>query len=141
MVKRFFLLGMLVLAGFLAWRFGYPAALKHFFRLSGTVNMSERLLPALPGPNSMLFVVAVNEDNVPVAVTKIINPIFPAAFEMNASNLIMPDLLTGKIYLEARLNTHGELAVIRRGDLKGSFRERVNIRQKGLEITLTDQAK
>ncbi len=141
MVKRFFWLAILALAGFLAWHFGYPAALKYFFRLSGTVNMSESLLPALPGPNSMLFVVAVNEDNVPVAYKKIINPVFPTPFEMTSSNLIMPDLLTGKIYLEARLNTHGELAVVRRGDLKGSFRERVNIRQKDLEITLTEQAK
>jgi hypothetical protein len=99
------------------------------------------LLQSLPGPNSMLFVVAVNEGGVPVAVKKIINPVFPAEFEMTSSSLIMPDLLTGRIYLEAMLNTHGQLGSPRRGDFKGSFRERVSIRQKGVDLTLDNTEK
>lgn len=136
MAKRFLWLGILAVAGFLAWRFAYPVALKYFFKVSGTVSVAPALVPGLPGANGMLFVVARNEGGVPVAVRKIINPVFPAKFEMTASSLIMPDLLTRKIYLEALLNTHGELGAPRRGDLKGARKDRVNFISKGLEIEL-----
>lgn len=141
MVKRIFWLGLAAAAAFLAWRYGYPVALRSLFRVSGTVSVAAPLLPSLPGPNSMLFVVAVNEGGVPVAVKKIINPVFPAEFEMTASSLIMPDMLTRKIYLEAVLNTHGQLGALKRGDLKGSLRERVSIRGKGLDLTLDSPGK
>lgn len=121
---------------FAAWRFGYPYALKYFFRVSGVVSVAPGLVQGLPGPNSMLFVVARNEGGVPVAVKKIISPVFPAKFEMTSSNLIMPDLLTRRIYLDALLNTHGQLGVLRKGDLKGARQDRVNFVSKGLEITL-----
>jgi len=141
MFKRFFWLGVLALAGFLVWRFGYPAALKYFFRVSGTVTVAQGLIPGLPGANGMLFVVARNEGGVPVAVRKIINPVFPAKFEMTSSNLIMPDLLTRRIYLEALLNTHGQLGAPRRGDLKGARQDRVSFISKGLEVKLDSSEK
>lgn len=121
---------------FAVWRFGYPYALKYFFRVSGIVGVAPDLVQGLPGANSMLFIVARNESGVPVAVKKIINPVFPAKFEMTSSNLIMPDLLTRRIYLDALLNTHGQLGVLRRGDLKGARQDRVNFVSKGLEIKL-----
>lgn len=136
MIKKLFLFSLLLLAGLAAWRFGYPAALKYFFRVSGTVSVSDRLLASIPGPNSMLFVVAHNDGGVPVAVKKLINPVFPVKFEMTSENLIMPDLLTRKLYLEGLLNTHGQLGATRRGDLKGELRGRVTVMSKGLDITL-----
>lgn len=136
MLKRFFWVAVLAGAGFLTWRFGYAYALKYFFRVSGTVSVAPQLLQGLPGANSMLFVVARNESGVPVAVKKIISPVFPAKFEMTASNLIMPDLLTRRLYLDAILNTHGQLGVLRRGDLKGARQDRVAFISKSLEITL-----
>ena len=126
---------------FLVWRFGYPYALKYFFRVSGIVSVAPELVLGLPGANSMLFVVARNEGGVPVAVKKIISPVFPAKFEMTSSNLIMPDLLTRRIYLDALLNTHGQLGVLRRWDLKGARQDRVNFVSKGLEITLNTAQK
>ena len=141
MLKKITWLALLAAGAFLAWRFGYPYALKYFFRVSGTVSVAPELLQGLPGANSMLFVVARNEGGVPVAVKKIISPVFPAKFEMTSSNLIMPDLLTRRIYLDALLNTHGQLGVLRRGDLKGARQDRVNFVSKGLEITLDTSKK
>lgn len=141
MLKRSLWLAAAAAALFGAWRFGYPVALKYLFHVSGSVTLAEHLLPARPGANSMLFVVAVNEGGVPVAVKKIINPVFPARFEMTASNLIMPDLLTRKLHLEVLLNTHGQLGMLRRGDLRGDLRERVSIRQKGLSIAVDSTVK
>ncbi|MDD2805464.1 MAG: hypothetical protein PHV33_07900 [Elusimicrobiales bacterium] len=141
MRKRWFWLAFLAAAVFLAWRFGYQAALRYFFRVSGTVSVARELLPALPGANSMLFVVARNDRGVPVAVQKIINPVFPANFELAAEGLIMPDLLTRRVYLEALLNTHGQVGVFRRGDLKGELSGRVHFISKGVELRLDSQAK
>ena len=141
MVKRSLWLALLVTAGLLAWRFGLPVALKYFFRVSGTVTIAPGLIQALPGSNSMLFVIARNGGGVPVAVKKIINPVFPARFEMTSSSLIMPDLLTRRIYLEALVNTHGQLGTLRRGDLRGTRNERVNFASKNIEIKLNTAQK
>ncbi len=136
MVKKLFWTAALAAAVFGAWRFGYPEALRYFFKASGTVELGGAASQALPAPNSMLFVVASNDGGVPVAVKKIINPVFPVEFEINSSNLIMPDLLTSRIYLEAMLNTHGNLGVFRTGDLRGKCPGRVYIFTKGLSIKL-----
>lgn len=141
MGKKLLWLTLIAGAGALYWRFGYQATLRYFFRVSGTVSVARELLPALPGANSMLFVVARNEKGVPVAMHKIINPAFPAAFELNTSSLIMPDLLTRGVYLETQLNTHGQLGVFRRGDLKGELSASVNFRSRGAALTLDRQAK
>ncbi len=136
MLRKTVYLALLAGALFAGWKFGYQAALRYFFRASGTVSVRPDLLNSLPGPNAMLFVVARNSGGVPVAVKKIINPAFPARFEMGHSNLIMPDLLTGRLYLEAALNTHGRLGDSRRGDLKGQLSSGVPIISKGASITL-----
>ncbi len=136
MLKRLFLWAALAAAGWGLWHFGYPFALKYFFRVSGTVQITPEMAAAMPGPNSMLFVVARNDGGVPVAVRKIINPVFPVKFELTTSSLIMPDLLTRRLYLDALLNTHGQLGVTRKGDIKGALNSGVPIVSKGSEITL-----
>ena len=70
MLKRFFwtaLVAAVVLAG---WRFGHQAALKYFFKVSGSVTLAGEVAGALPGANGMLFVIARNERGVPVAVAR-----------------------------------------------------------------------
>jgi hypothetical protein len=141
MRKRYIWALLLAGAVFLGWRYGYQAALKYFFRLSGTVTLSETLAGSRPGANSMLFVVARNERGVPVAVTKIINPVFPARFELTSASLIMPDVLTRSVYLEALLNTHGQLGIFKKGDLRGERRDRDPFISKDLEITLSEREK
>ncbi|MDA8130060.1 MAG: hypothetical protein M0011_01005 [Elusimicrobia bacterium] len=134
--KRYFWPVFLTAAVLLGWKFGYQSALKYFFRVSGTVTVSEGLLPGLPGANSMLFIVARNEGGVPVAVRKVINPVFPYEFELTSSSLIMPDLLTRRLYLEAALNTHGRLEDPKKGDLKGARSENSYFISKGQDIVL-----
>lgn len=141
MLKRFFWAGLLAAAVFAGWRYGYQAGLKYFFKVSGSVTVAEEIAAALPGANGMLFVVARNERGVPVAVTKIINPRFPAEFEMTPSSLIMPDLLTTRVYLEAALNTHGQLGSFRKGDLRGERPERAYFISKDLQVRLDSTVK
>lgn len=136
MNKRWLWLALLCAAAFLGWRYGYQAALRSFFRVSGEVAIAPELVAQMPGANSMLFVVARNDGGVPVAVQKIINPVFPAQFQLTPSSLIMPDVLTRRVYLEAALNTHGRLGEPRRGDLKGELSSRVGFVSKGVQLRL-----
>ena len=122
-------------AGLAFWRFGYPATLRYYFRVGGTITLSGAARPELPA-NSMLFVIAKNDSGVPVAIKKIINPAFPLAFEITPANLIMPDLLTRRVYLEAFVNSHGLLGVFRKGDLKGESGDLVTVFRKDLLIQL-----
>ncbi len=141
MRKRYIWAALLAASAVLGWRYGYLYALKYFFRVSGTVAVSGELREALPGANSMLFVVARNEKGVPVAVHKIINPVFPANFELGPSSLIMPDLITRRLYLEAMLNTHGQLGASRKGDIRSSRQEPSAFIGKGLLLTLDSREK
>lgn len=136
MLKKFLWITLILAAGLAFWRFGYTASLRYLFKISGTIQLrggdSRQTLPA----NSMLFVIAKNESGVPVAVEKIINPSFPLQFEITPANLIMPDLLTRRVYLEAFVNTHGRLGIFRKGDLKGEHKEAVTVFRKNLTIQL-----
>lgn len=121
MKKRVVLILLFALPAAAAY-FAYPYALRAFFVLKGTVQITSDLAERAAKPNTMLFLVARNEDGVPVAVKKIINPVFPLDFQMTPSDLIMPDVLTKKVYLEASLNSHGELGRLKSGDLSGSIK-------------------
>ncbi|OGS13953.1 MAG: hypothetical protein A2285_02675 [Elusimicrobia bacterium RIFOXYA12_FULL_57_11] len=136
MLKKLLWILLAVTAGLAFWRFGYPASLRYFFKVGGTVKLgggaAQLKLPA----NSMLFVIAKNESGIPIAVKKIINPYFPVNFEISPSNLIMPDLLTRRVYLEAFMNTHGHLGAFRKGDLKGEYKDPVAVFRKDIVIQL-----
>ena len=135
MLKRLLWILLLAAAGLALWRFGYPAYLRYFFKIRGTITLGGAAEQALPA-NSMLFVIAKNESRVPVAVKKIINPVFPLNFEITRANLIMPDLVTRRVYLEAFVNTHGLLGVFRKGDLKGECADPVTAARKDIALRL-----
>ncbi|HBA61728.1 MAG TPA: hypothetical protein DCZ92_13135 [Elusimicrobia bacterium] len=122
--------------GLALWRFGYPATLRYFFKVGGTITMGPELNASYLPANSMLLIVAKNDGGVPVAVKKIINPVFPLKFEITSANLIMPDLLTRKVLLEAFLNGHGRVGVFKKGDLKGECEGPVEVFRKDLAINL-----
>ncbi len=132
-----FLLGLPVIS----WYFIYPFALRALFLLQGTAQITSDLAERAAKPNTMLFLVAKNEDGMTVAVQKIINPVFPLDFQMTPSNLIMPDILTKKVYLEAFLNNHGQLGVLKNGDLTGSVKKPIFIFTKHHILVIDTPAK
>ena len=140
MKKTFFLLfflGFLLLSGY----FIYPFALRAVFLVKGTAEITADFAERAARPNTMLFLVAENEGGVPVAVKKILNPVFPVDFQMTPSDLIMPDILTKKVYLEAFVNSHGQLGVFKNGDLKGSLKTPLFIFSKHNNILIDTAAK
>jgi len=131
-----FFLGFFVLSAYLL----YPFALRAFFLIKGTAEITSDLAERAARPNTMLFLVARNEGGVPVAVKKIINPVFPLEFQITPSDLILPDVLTKKVYLEAFVNNHGELGVFRNGDLKGSVKSPLFVFGRKTIITIDTPA-
>ena len=140
MRKRYFLILLVAVGILIFWQFGYQYALRCFFRISGTVSLSPAAIPPLPS-NTMLLLVAKNKTGVPVAIKKIINPIFPTKFEITSSNLIMPDILTRHIFIEAYFNAHGQIKNLSRNDLYGDKKMPLNIRTKGVKLQLENFVK
>lgn len=91
------------------------------FSLSGTVDIAPRLRERAPRTSAMLFIVAENAGGVPVAVHRIVNPDFPAAFEMGTDDLIVPRLRRREpLTVHVELNTHGDVGRPQPGDLWGN---------------------
>ncbi len=113
--------------------FLYPHILKKIFSVSGTVSIAEKYKKK---PNAMLYIVLKNKGNIPIAVKKVINPAFPFEFSLNADDLIMPDLLSKKLYIEAYMNNHGVLGKSQTSDMLGRIEKPIFINSKEIEITL-----
>ena len=140
MKKRHLLIlfsGSLLLAAYVF----YPFALRTILLVKGTAQITSDFAERAARPNTMLFLVARNEGGVPVAVKKILNPVFPVDFQMTPSDLILPDVLTRKIYLEAFINSHGELGVFKNGDYTGSVNTPLFIFSKRNTILIDTPAK
>ncbi|MBU2530498.1 MAG: hypothetical protein KKD35_05605 [Elusimicrobia bacterium] len=118
---------------YISFVFLYPHILKKIFIVSGTVSIAEKYIKK---PNAMLYIVLKNKGHIPVAVKKVINPSFPFEFSLNADDLIMPDLLSKKLYLEAYLNNHGVLGKSQTSDMFGMLEKPIFINSKKIEIAL-----
>ena len=111
----------------------YPHVLKKLCNVSGTISIAKKHKKK---PNAMLFIVLKNKGNIPVAIKKVINPSFPLDFNLNVNDLIMPDLLSKKLYIEAYLNNHGVLGKSKTGDMLGKLQKPIFINSKNIEISL-----
>ncbi len=107
------------------------------FRLSGVVEMSPFLEARAPKTNSVLFVIAQNAGGVPIAVHRIVNPEFPAAFKMSPQDLLVPGIRRNELLtIVARLNAHGALGAPKRGDLEGRSPEPAHPGDRGVTVRL-----
>ncbi|MFI5348681.1 MAG: hypothetical protein ACHQ2Z_03985 [Elusimicrobiota bacterium] len=107
------------------------------FSLSGTVDIAPRLRDRAPKTNAMLFVVAENEGGVPVAVRRIVNPEFPAAFKMGSEDLLVPAVRSReRLKVHVEMNTHGDIGHPQSGDLVGDAAGLTEPGASGIAITL-----
>lgn len=107
------------------------------FRLSGAVDISPELASRAPKTNSVLFVIAKNAGGVPVAVHRIVNPDFPAAFTMSSKDLLVPGIRRNEqLFVVARLNAHGNLGAPKAGDLEGRAKSASRPGDRGVKVRL-----
>ncbi|HVA67197.1 MAG TPA: hypothetical protein VNK24_09795 [Elusimicrobiota bacterium] len=90
------------------------------FSLAGTVTVSNPLRERAARSNSVLFVIARNQGGVPVAVRRVVNPVFPVFYELGRADLLLPGAPPqGPFSIEVEENSRGDVGKPRRGDLEG----------------------
>ena len=88
------------------------------FSLSGTIEVPQRLLPMAEADNNSCAIIVKNEADVPVAIKRVINPKFPLSFALGEEDLLA-EQVEGDLKLEVQINSHGQLGVIKKGDIFG----------------------
>ena len=107
------------------------------FRLSGKVYLAPAISERTPRTNVVLFLVAKNEGGVPVALRRIVNPEFPAKFEMDGRDLLVPALRRQEVLtLHAEMNARGDVGAPRPGDLVGKAPGVVRSGARGVRVLL-----
>jgi len=110
------------------------------FQLAGTVTLASVLRHRAPQDNAVLFVIAKNRGEVPVAVHRIVNPQFPAQFCFGPEDLIVPDLPPDTpLRIEIEMNAHGTLGRPARGDLEGAHPNLVYPGDRRVDIVIDRQ--
>lgn len=89
------------------------------FNISGTVTVPERLARMAEADNNSCAIIVKNEADVPVAIKRVVNPKFPLEFSMGEADLLAASL-DGALKLEVQINSHGQLGVVKQGDIFGS---------------------
>ena len=89
------------------------------FDLAGTVTVPERLLPLAQADNNSCAIIVKNEADVPVAIKRVVNPKFPLPFALGEEDLLTENV-GNELKLEVQINSHGQLGIIKEGDVFGS---------------------
>ncbi len=103
------------------------------FNISGTVNVPERLVKVAQANNNSCSIIVKNEADVPVAIKRVVNPKFPLNFQMGEEDLLAPEL-EGNLKLEVQINSHGQLGVLKEGDIFGSSQDMIKPNAKNIIV-------
>ncbi len=89
------------------------------FSVAGTVTVPERLLQLAQADNNSCAIIVKNEADVPVAIKRVVNPKFPLQFTLGEEDLLT-ESVGNELKLEVQINSHGQLGIIKEGDVFGS---------------------
>ncbi|WP_424245793.1 hypothetical protein Dip510_000730 [Elusimicrobium posterum] len=117
-MKNFFTLIILGALVFCAFSF-YTKTESEKFALTGTVEVPERLIKYAHSKNMTCSLIVKNEADVPIAIKRIINPEFPLTFKVDSKDLLVGNP-EGPVKLEVQINSHGNLGILKAGDMFGS---------------------
>ena len=99
------------------------------FNIAGRVEVPERLMKMAQADNNSLAIIVKNEADVPVAIKRIVNPKFPLSFALGEKDLLT-ESVEGNLKVEVQINNHGQLGVIKQGDIFGTAAEVVHSNDK-----------
>ncbi len=87
--------------------------------LRGRVEVVPEMLKQAQAINNTCSIIVKNEADVPVAIKRVINPQFPMEFTITKADLLVGELI-GDVKLEVQINDHGNLGVLKAGDIFGN---------------------
>ncbi len=103
------------------------------FNLAGTVTVPKRLLELAQADNNSCAIIVKNEADVPVAIKRVVNPKFPLAFTMGEDDLLT-ESVGSDLKLEVQINSHGQLGIIKEGDVFGSVDGTISANAKDITV-------
>lgn len=95
------------------------------FSISGTVTVPERLVAMAQADNNSCAIIVKNEADVPIAIKRVVNPKFPLEFTLSEADLLTASV-EGNLKMEVQINSHGQLGIIKQGDIFGTCEEILN---------------
>jgi len=127
--------------------------------ISGKIMISSSLASKI-GPSDVIFVMAYPEEAEsqpetqksgvkavgspppPLAVEKIMPPVFPAHYQLSKEDVIFPERrFEGALQIRARLDKDGNAKTVQTGDLEGVYKKNpVSVGSKNVDIVI-DQEK
>jgi len=120
-MKNFIALVVLAALACSAYMF-YNRTVEDRFSISGTVTVPDRFVKNAQAENNTCSIIVKNEADVPIAIKRIINPVFPLEFTIDAKDLLVGQV-EGGLKLEVQINSHGNLGLLKAGDIFGSSPE------------------
>lgn len=103
------------------------------FNVAGTINVPARLLQLAQADNNSCAIIVKNEADVPVAIKRVVNPKFPLEFTLGEEDLLA-ESVEGSLKMEVQINNHGQLGIIKEGDVFGSVDGYVTANAKNIVI-------
>ena len=103
------------------------------FSLAGTITVPDRLLQLAQADNNSCAIIVKNEADIPVAIKRVVNPKFPLEFTLGEEDLLA-ESVDGALKLEVQINKHGQLGIIKEGDVFGSVDEKITAHAKGITV-------
>ena len=103
------------------------------FNLTGTVVVPERLLDLAQADNNSCAIIVKNEADVPVAIKRVVNPKFPLPFTLGEGDLLT-ESVGDAVKLEVQINSHGQLGIIKEGDVFGGVEGYITANAKDVVV-------
>ena len=103
------------------------------FALSGTVTVPERLLEMAQADNNACAIIVKNEADVPIAIKRVVNPKFPLEFSLGEEDLLT-GTVGGNLKMEVQINKHGQLGMIKQGDIFGAYETQIAPNTQGIVV-------
>ena len=120
-------------AGICYYYFNHLPQQEGRFEVSGTVQVPERLLQLAQVDNNSCAIIVKNEADIPVAIKRVVNPKFPLNFTLGEEDLLT-EQLDGDLKLEVQINRHGQLGIIKEGDVFGTADATVTAHSKNVVV-------
>ena len=122
MKKIFALFLAVICAGFCYYYCKHLPAQEGRFNLAGTVTVPDRLLQLAQADNNSCSI-----------IKRVVNPKFPLEFTMGEEDLLT-ESVGNELKLEVQINSHGQLGIIKEGDVFGSVDGFVTAHAKDVQV-------
>ena len=127
---------LLSTAGVMLYKAASPSIQRVAFGISGEIGVSRRLLRNTKAPNTMCYLIVKNQGDVPVAIKRYVNPVFPLRYTITSKDLMLADAWKEPLKVEVQINSHGKVGELQAGDMFSNETRTVQVHATGVNMTV-----